>query len=110
MVECFLVVFFLESNFFSSYFLQFQVFLNSEIVSAEQSPLKYRRISDLLIELDNAGLVVSRAYSRGRRGYGKEYKLKVDPNLVGPSVNKEFYDSLVQQKEKLDAMEEHQKP
>ena len=25
----------------------------------------------------------------------KEYKLKVDPALVGPSVGKEFYDSMI---------------
>lgn len=80
----------------------------TEIVS-DDPPLKYRRVSDLLVELENTGLVVSRAYSHGRGGYGKEYKLKVDPSLVGPSVDKEFYDSLVEKKVKIDALREHKK-
>ena len=88
------------SNIFKKY---------TDIVSKDQSPLKYRRVSDLLVELENTGIVISRAYSRGRGGYGKEYKLKVDPSLVGPSVDIEFYDSLVQKKIKLDAMREHKK-
>jgi Cdc6-like AAA superfamily ATPase len=59
----------------------------TDIVSKDHTPLKYRRVSDLLVELENTGILVSRAYSRGRGGYGKEYKLKVDPDIVGPSVD-----------------------
>jgi len=80
-----------------------------DIVSKNQAPLKYRRVSDLLVELENSGMLVSRAYSRGRNGYGKEYKLKVDPSLVGPSVDKEFYDSLVRKKTASDIAEKFQK-
>jgi len=78
----------------------------SDIVSKNETPLKYRRVSDLLVELENTGMLVSRAYSSGRRGYGKEYRLKVDPSLVGPSVDKEFYDSLVEQKNRNDSVEQ----
>ncbi len=74
----------------------------SDLVSAENKPLSYRRCSDLLIELDNSGLVVSRAYSRGRHGYGKEYKLKISPDLVGPVIGKDWFDSLVEQKVRTD--------
>jgi cell division control protein 6 len=81
----------------------------SDIVSKNQIPLRYRRISDLLVELENTGILVSRSYSRGRNGYGKEYKLKVDPSLVGPSVDKEFYDSIMKQKAKRDSLESLQK-
>ena len=88
------------SNIFKKY---------SDIVSQEQTPLKYRRVSDLLVELENSGMLVSRAYSRGRDGYGKEYKLKVDPSLVGPSVDGEFYDSLVRRKASHDRIEKLQK-
>jgi hypothetical protein len=77
------------SNIFKKYF---------DIVSIIETSLKYRRISDLLVELENTGILVSRAYLRGRNGYGKEYKLKVDPSLVGPSVDENFYDSLVKRK------------
>jgi len=88
------------SNIFKKY---------TELVSKDYTLLKYRRVSDLLVELENTGILVSRAYSRGRGGYGKEYKLKVDPSLIGPSVNKEYYDSLVQKKTQLDEIKELQK-
>ncbi len=77
----------------------------SNIVSQKQAPLKYRRVSDLLVELENSGILVSRAYSRGRGGYGKEYKLKVSPDLVGPVIGKDWFDSLVQRKARTDASE-----
>ena len=70
----------------------------SKLVSSDKNPLSYRQISDLLVELENSGLVVPRAYSKGRNGYGKEYKLTISPDLVGPSVDKEYYDSLVKGK------------
>jgi len=81
----------------------------TEIVSKTEKPLSYRRVSDLLVELENSGLVVSRAYSRGRNGYGKEYKLTVSPDLVGPTVDKEYFDSLVERKTQLDSAKEYQK-
>ena len=80
-----------------------------DIISKEHTPLKYRRVSDLLVELENSGMLISRAYSRGRGGYGKEYKLKIDPSLVGPSVDKGFYDSLVRRKASVDITEKLQK-
>ena len=81
----------------------------TEIVSKDEKSLSYRRVSDLLVELENSGLVVSRAYSRGRHGYGKEYKLKVSPDLVGPAVDKEYFDSLVKNKVIMDKTKEIQK-
>ena len=80
----------------------------TELVSKD-NPLKYRRISDLLVELENTGILVSRAYSRGRGGYGKEYKLKVDPGVIGPSVSEGFYDSQVQRRTEMDRLKEYQK-
>ena len=61
------------------------------------------------IEQKNSGLVVSRAYSRGRNGYGKEYKLTVSPDLVGPAVDKVYFDSLLEQKANMDIIKELQK-
>ena len=61
------------------------------------------------MELENSGLVVSRAYSRGRNGYGKEYKLTVSPDLVGPAVDQDYFDSLVKDKEIMDKTKEIQK-
>ena len=88
------------SNIFKKY---------TEMVSKDYNPLKYRRISDLLVELENTGILVSRTYSRGRGGYGKEYKLKVDPGVIGPSVSEEFYDSLIQRRTKVDSLKKYQK-
>lgn len=77
----------------------------SDLISKNDKPLSYRRCSDLLVELENSGLVVSRAYSRGRNGYGKEYKLKVSPDLVGPALDKNWFDSLVKKKPRTSATE-----
>jgi len=52
---------------------------------------------------------VSRVYSRGRNGYGKEYKLTVSPDLIGPAVDKKFFDSLVKDKEIMNRTKEIQK-
>ena len=81
----------------------------AEIVSTKEKPLSYRRVSDLLVDLENSGILVSRAYSKGRNGYGKEYKLTVSPDLVGPAVSKEYYDSLIKNKEIQDNVKEIQK-
>lgn len=67
----------------------------SDIVSKTDNPLSYRRISDLLVELENSWLLVTRAYSRGRNGYGKEYKLKVSPELIGPSIDQGWFNSVM---------------
>ena len=85
----------------------------SDISSKNSNPLSYRRVSDLLVELENSGLLVSRAYSRGRNGYGKEYKLKVSPELVGPSIDKEWFDSILSiraSRDRVKRMEKLMKP
>lgn len=81
----------------------------TDMVSAKEKPLLYRRVSDLLVELENSGLVVSRAYSRGRGGYGKEYKLKVSPDLIGPAANKEWFAGMIKTKAAQDEIIELQK-
>ena len=73
----------------------------------ETKPLSYRRIVDLLVELENTGLVTSRTISRGRGGYGTEYKLKFSPDMVGPLVDKKWWEDAVENKkhsEKMDNM------
>ncbi|MDF2430367.1 MAG: hypothetical protein OPY05_07245 [Nitrosopumilus sp.] len=75
----------------------------------DSEPVSYRRCSELLKDLENTGILVSRAYSRGRGGYGKEYKLKVDPGVVGPSVSEGFYDSQVKRRAEIDSLKEYQK-
>lgn len=62
-----------------------------KIIPKEGKPLSYRRIVDLLVEVKNSGLIVSRTISKGRYGYGKEYKLKLSPEMVGPIVSEEWW-------------------
>lgn len=37
-------------------------------------PLGYRRVGELLTEMENTGLAVSQTHSKGRHGYGTQYK------------------------------------
>jgi archaeal cell division control protein 6 len=52
------------------------------IQSQDDKPLTYRRFSELLIELENMGLLTSHTGSRGRQGYGTQYKLLVPPEVI----------------------------
>lgn len=72
------------------------------IIQDDVNPLSYRRISDLLVELKNTGLVHSRTISRGRAGYGTEYRLLFSPHMVGPYVGKEWWDRVVSKKLRKD--------
>jgi len=64
----------------------------------EKKALSYRRIVDLIVEIENSGLVDSKTISKGRGGYGNEYKLKLSPNLVGPSVDEKWWKGILERK------------
>lgn len=81
----------------------------SKAIPDNLKALSYRRIVDLLIELENTGLVISRTISRGRHGYGTEYRLKVSPDIVAPIINSKWWDELVKNKLEKEAIEELQK-
>jgi cell division control protein 6 len=69
------------------------------IQSEDDKPLTYRRFSELLTELENMGLVISRTSSRGRQGYGSEYKLLVPPEVVGRvCATPEWWTNILQMK------------
>ena len=80
-----------------------------KMIVKETKPLSYRRIADLLRDLENTGLVVSRTISRGRNGYGTEYKLKLSPEMVGPAVGKEWWDGQIMRKEDKEESERFSK-
>src|SRR5437588_5887819 len=42
------------------------------VVPDGTKPLSYRRVSELLTELENTGLVDSQTHSKGRHGYGSQ--------------------------------------
>lgn len=60
----------------------YQEYCNS-LLDKRDRPLTYRRVSKLLAELENTGLVVSRKASLGRYGYGRQYKLAVHSEVAG---------------------------
>jgi cell division control protein 6 len=61
-------------------------------------PLTYRRISELLTELENMGLVTSHTSSKGRHGYGTQYKLVVPPDVIGKVCFPDWWSDLTQRK------------
>jgi cell division control protein 6 len=65
-----------------------------EIIAKEHKPLTYRRVSELLTEMENTGLVVSHTASKGRHGYGTQYKLVLAPDIIGKAVFVEWWKSV----------------
>jgi cell division control protein 6 len=61
-------------------------------------PLTYRRIAELLNELENMGLVTSHTSSKGRKGYGTQYKLVVPPEAIGKVCFPDWWSDLTQRK------------
>jgi len=59
-------------------------------IKEDEKPLGYRRISGLLSELEQAGFVVSRTESKGRYGYGKQYRMTFPPEIILQKYPKKF--------------------
>jgi len=70
----------------------------AKILSKDTKQLTYRRISEFLIELQNTGILTSQTGSKGRHGYGTQFKLLVSPEQVGESCFGEWWDDIVKQK------------
>jgi cell division control protein 6 len=60
--------------------------------------LTYRRIAELLTELENMGLVISHTSSKGRHGYGTQYKLVVPPEAIGKVCFPDWWSGVEQRK------------
>ncbi len=60
--------------------------------------LTYRRIAELLTELENMGLVISHTSSKGRHGYGTQYKLAIPPETIGKVCFPDWWSDLVRRK------------
>jgi archaeal cell division control protein 6 len=73
------------------------------IISKDGKQLTYRRFSELLTELENMGLVVSHTSSKGRHGYGTQYKLVVSPEIVGKICgSSEWWNNILERKTQHD--------
>jgi len=71
--------------------------------------LEYRRIFDLLNELENLGIIASVKRSEGRYGYHKFYRLLVPHHAVGYMVSKNWdahQDAIVAEKKSWERAEE----
>jgi len=55
-----------------------------------QNKLSYRRVSDLLNELDQAGILESSTRALGRYGSGKMYRLKFPADIIGKYFPEKF--------------------
>lgn len=69
-----------------------------KLISQDATPLKYRRISEYLKELENTGIVDCRTTSKGRSGYGSDFALKIPPEIVGKTVFPDFWKKIEQEK------------
>jgi cell division control protein 6 len=76
------------------------------LISNDTKPLGYRRVSELLADLENTGLVLSQTSSKGRHGYGTQYKLAVTPDMVGNAVSSEWWKDVVKAKLEHDVSSE----
>lgn len=76
-----------------------KIFDNYKIARPKSVPeLSYRRISEILTDIENTGLITSQISSKGRGGYGKQYKLVFSPDLVGPAMDSDWWERLVEMK------------
>ncbi|AJM91574.1 Cdc6/Cdc18 family protein [Nitrosopumilus piranensis] len=81
----------------SELFKQYQ-----KIISSDTRQISYRRFSEMLVELVNSGIAVSKTESKGRHGYGSQFKLSVDPDLIGNSCFPDWWPSVVESKKRKD--------
>ncbi len=74
-----------------------------------KKPLTNRRVSELLTELVNTGLAMSQTMSKGRHGYGTQYRLAVSPDVVGKTCSADWWKKIVAEKESDDKLLEQMK-
>lgn len=71
--------------------------------------LSYRRVFDLLAELENSGIIISKTRSMGRQGYHNFYKMTYDYRLVGWIIDPKWWRTQMGEKEKAETWEEMKK-
>ena len=71
----------------------------------ESEPVSYRRCSELLKDLENTGLVVSKTGSKGQKGYSSEFQLVIDSTIIGEIIDKNWWEkAVVEPKKELDGL------
>ncbi len=82
----------------SMIYKQYQMVLGDDV-----RELTYRRVSELLMEMQNTGLAVSQTLSKGRHGYGTQYRLAVSPETIGIACFPDWWNDLEKRKGAFDA-------
>ncbi len=68
-------------------------------------PVSYRRFSELLVDLKNAGFLESDTSSRGKKGNKSEFQLVIDPEVVGELIDEEWWKkNVVKPKNDIDVL------
>ena len=80
-----------------------------KLLQKDMKSLSYRRVTELLVELEDTGLVSSKNVSKGRYGYSTQYKLTMPPELVGPLLGKKWWDGVLEEKYHLKELAEMRK-
>ncbi|CUR50895.1 Cell division control protein 6 family protein [Nitrosotalea devaniterrae] len=75
---------------------QYQNFISRH--SGKIKPVGYRRVAELLNELENTGFTVSQTGSKGRHGYGTQHKLTVDPEIIVNTIIPSMWKNLAENK------------
>ncbi len=70
--------------------------------------ISYRRFSEMLVELANSGIAVSQTISKGRHGYGSQFKLTVDPDIIGNSCFPDWWPNVIKTKISQDTLKKTQ--
>jgi len=69
-----------------------------KVITKESRQISYRRFSEMLVELVNSGIAVSQTISKGRYGYGSQFKITADPALIGNSCFADWWETIVKAK------------
>ena len=67
--------------------------------------ISYRRVSDLLVDLQNTGVVSSSTTSEGRNGYSSKYRLNMNPETVGKMIDEERWQIELRRMKRLEEEE-----
>lgn len=76
----------------------FAIYNQYKMIIGDKKPLTYRRISEILTEIANTGLAISQTSSKGRHGYGTQFKLTITPEIVGTSCFPEWWNHIQDEK------------
>jgi len=93
----------IEKEFYSTKYI-FEIY-QSLCSDSHLISLSYRRAFDLLAELENSGVIISKTHSSGRHGYHNYYKITYDYRLVGWIIDKNWWASLMGEKERAEIWE-----